>query len=153
MHASTAIMFNHESPRRGEEFVTRKVTSAVARIAQGSQERLRLGNVESQRDWGWAPDYVAALPLIAAADEPDDFVLATGTTHSVRELCVAAFGIAGLDYADHLDIDPALFRPADVDLLLGDASKAARQLGWSPQVGFAEIVRTLVEHDLAAVAA
>jgi GDPmannose 4,6-dehydratase len=153
MHASTAIMFNHESPRRGEEFVTRKVTSAVARIAQGSHERLRLGNVESQRDWGWAPNYTAALPLIAAADEADDFVLATGVTHSVRELCEVAFSLVDFDYEDHLDIDPALFRPADVDLLLGDASKAARRLGWSPQVGFGEIVAMLVEHDLAVVAA
>lgn len=153
MHASTAIMFNHESPRRGEEFVTRKVTATVARIAQGSSERLRLGNIESQRDWGWAPDYTAALPLIAAADDPDDFVLATGATHSVRELCEIAFGEAGLNYEDHLDIDPALFRPADVDLLLGDASKAARQLGWSPKVGFEEIVQRLVEYDLEVMAA
>jgi GDPmannose 4,6-dehydratase len=153
MHASTAIMFNHESPRRGEEFVTRKVTSTVARIAQGRPERLRLGNVESRRDWGWAPDYVAALPLIAAADKADDFVLATGVTHSVRKLCQVAFGLVDLDYTDHLDIDPALFRPADVDLLRGDASKARQQLGWTPRVSFELIVAILVEHDLAVVAA
>jgi GDPmannose 4,6-dehydratase len=146
-------MFNHESPRRGEEFVTRKVTSTVARIAQGRPERLRLGNVDPQRDWGWAPDYVAALPLIAAADEADDFVLATGVTHSVRKLCQVAFGLVDLDYRDYLDIDPGLFRPADVDLLRGDASKARQQLGWAPQVGFEEIVGMLLEHDLTVVAA
>jgi len=153
MHASTAIMFNHESPRRGEEFVTRKVTAAAARIAQGNQAKLRLGNIASRRDWGWAPDYMGALPLIAAAGEPDDYVLATGITHSVRELCAAAFNVACLDYTDWVEIDSALFRPADVDRLCGDASKARTQLGWAPRMGFPDIVRTLVEHDLVAMAA
>ena len=152
MHASTAIMFNHESPRRGEEFVTRKVTSTAARIAAGRPERLRLGNVDSYRDWGWAPDYMTALPLIADGDEPDDFVLATGAAHSVRELVEAAFEAVGLVYELHLDIDPALFRPADVDLLCGDASKAKRLLGWSSTVDFGAMVRLLVEHDLAVTA-
>lgn len=152
LHASTAIMFNHESPRRGEEFVTRKVTAAAARIAMGSNERLRLGNMDARRDWGWAPDFMTAMPLIAARDEPGDFVLATGETHSVRELCEVAFDAAGLSHRDHVAHDPALLRPADVDVLLGDPSKAVDILGWKPTMIFHEIVRRLVEADLAVAA-
>jgi len=152
LHASTAIMFNHESPRRGEEFVTRKVTAAAARIAMGSNERLRLGNMDARRDWGWAPDFMTAMPLIAARDEPGDFVLATGETHSVRELCEVAFDAAGLSHRDHVAHDPALLRPADVDVLLGDPSKAVDILGWKPTMTFHEIVRRLVEADLAVAA-
>jgi GDPmannose 4,6-dehydratase len=146
-------MFNHESPRRGEEFVTRKVSLAVAAISAGRQDELLLGRLDPRRDWGWAPDYVTALPLIAARDEPADFVLATGETHSVAELCEAAFAVAGLDWREHVVTGPALYRPAEVELLRGDASKAAAQLGWVPSLRFAGIVERLVEHDLAAAAA
>lgn len=148
MHASTAIMFNHESPRRGEEFVTRKVTLAAVRIASGEQHELRLGNINARRDWGWAPDFMRALPLIAARPEPDDFVLATGETHTVRELCEVAFDAAGLNYREHLVVDPALLRPADVELLLGDPVKARDVLGWRPAVTFTEIVQRMVAADL-----
>ena len=145
MRASTAIMFNHESPRRGEEFVTQKVARAAVRIAAGKQDYLRLGNVHSRRDWGWAPDYMRALSLIAARDEPDDFVLATGEDHSVWDLVCAAFETAGAEYAtSKVLIDSSLKRPADVECLLGDASKAKRVLGWEPTVRFPEIVRRLV---------
>lgn len=153
LHASTAIMFNHESPRRGAEFVTRKVTMAAARIAKGLQSDLALGKLDSCRDWGWAPDYTRALPLIAAQDAPDDYVLATGETHSVKELVKVAFEVAGLDWRRHLRIDPALLRPADLNLLEGDAGKARRVLGWQPTVRFLEVVSRLVDHDLATVAA
>lgn len=154
LHASTAIMFNHESPRRGEEFVTRKVTAAAARIAAGRQrEPLWLGNVHSRRDWGWAPDYVRALPLIAAQDEPSDFVLATGETHSVHDLVRAAFATAGLDWERWLRIDEGLYRPADVEHLQGDATRAREVLGWKPTMQFADIVAALVRADRAAVAA
>lgn len=146
IHASTAIMFNHESPRRGEEFVTRKVTRAAVRIARGEQDRLALGNLDAKRDWGWAPDYMKALPLIAAAD-PDDFVLATGEMHSVRELVETAFRCVGLDSEDHVVIDSGLLRPADVNELLGDASKAQRVLGWEPTMRFVNIVQALVLAD------
>jgi GDPmannose 4,6-dehydratase len=152
LHASCAIMFNNESPRRGEEFVTRKVSRAVARIAAGQQRELRLGNLAARRDWGWTPDYVRALPLIAAQDQPDDYVLATGETHSVAELVDVAFAAAGLDPAGYLVSDPALLRPADVELLIGDASKAARVLGWTPTLRFAEIVTRLVAADMEAIA-
>lgn len=152
LHASCAIMFNNESPRRGEEFVTRKVSRAVARIAAGVQRELRLGNMAARRDWGWTPDYVQALPLIAAQDAPDDYVLATGETHSVAELVDVAFAAAGLEVADHVVCDPALFRPADVELLIGDASKAARVLSWEPSLRFDEIVRRLVASDMEALA-
>lgn len=144
IHASAAIMFNHESPRRGEEFVTRKITTAVARIAAGAQESLVLGNLAAKRDWGWAPDYMRCLPLIAGQDEPDDFVLATGEAHSVAELCEFAFGIAGLDWRDHVVSDTSLFRPADVPELLGDARKARAVLGWEPTLRFDDIVREMV---------
>lgn len=154
LHASTAIMFNHESPRRGEEFVTRKVTVAAARIAAGRQsEPLRLGNLDARRDWGWAPDYVRALPLLAGLDAPDDVVLATGVDRSVRDLVAAAFDAVGLCWEDHVRVDPALFRPADVPLLLGDADKARRLLGWEPTVRFDAIVAALVVADREAVAA
>ena len=144
IRASTAIMFNHESPRRGEEFVTQKVAKAVVRIARGEQGVLRLGNTSAKRDWGWAADYMRALPLIAAA-QPDDFVLATGETHSVWDLCREAFQFAGLDAAKYVvSGDPEFERPADVECLQGDASKAKRILGWEATVRFAEIVRRLV---------
>ena len=144
IRASTAIMFNHESPRRGEEFVTQKVAKAVKRIAQGSQELLRLGNLNASRDWGWAPDYMRALPLIAAA-LPDDFVLATGEAHRVGDLVVAAFAAAGIDWRDRVIMDAEFLRPADVECLQGDASKAKRVLGWEATVRFDEIVKRLVE--------
>ncbi len=153
LHASCAIMFNHESPRRGEEFVTRKVTAAAARIRAGRQQELWLGNVHSRRDWGWAPDYVAALPVMAARDEPGDYVLATGETHSVLDLVHAAFSPLGLDWERHVRIDEALHRPADVEHLQGDASRAREVLGWKPQMQFADIVSALVAADRAAVAA
>lgn len=152
LHASTAIMFNHESPRRGEEFVTRKVTAAAARIAAGRQAKLVLGRLDSRRDWGWAPDYVRALPLIAARDAPDDFVLATGETHSVLELVQAAFDATGLREGQHLETDRRLWRPADIRHLEGDATKARQVLGWEPSVRFTGIVQRLIEHDLATVA-
>jgi GDPmannose 4,6-dehydratase len=145
-------MFNHESPRRGEEFVTRRVTRAVARIAAGLEKEVVLGRVAPRRDWGWAPEYMAALPLIAARDEPDDFVLATGVSHSVEEWCEAAFGEAALDYRDYLRCDPVRFRPAEVDYLQGDAGKAKRLLGWEATVGFAEIVKRMVAADQVQVA-
>ena len=148
IHASAAIMFNHESPRRGEEFVTRKITSAAVRIARGQQTELRLGNLEAQRDWGWAPDYMRALPLIAARETPDDYVLATGEMHSVRALCRAAFEAVGLDYLDYVVIDDAFKRPADVNELLGDPEKARIHLGWEPTMKFRDIVEALVHADL-----
>lgn len=150
LHASTAIMFNYESPRRGAEFVTRKVTLAAAAIARGEQDKLTLGRLDPRRDWGWAPDYMRALPRVAILDEPGDFVLATGETHSVAELCDTAFAAAGLDWSEHVISDEALFRPSELWSLRGDAGKAQEVLGWQPQVRFAEIVRRLVEHDMAA---
>ncbi|GBC76654.1 GDP-mannose 4,6-dehydratase [bacterium HR08] len=152
MFACSGILFNHESPRRGLEFVTRKVTHAVARIKHGLQRELRLGNLEARRDWGYAKDYVEAMWLMLQQDEPDDYVIATGETHSVRELCELAFGYVGLDYRDYVVVDPSLFRPADVTLLVGDASKARRRLGWEPKVRFEELIKMMVEADLALVA-
>jgi GDPmannose 4,6-dehydratase len=148
MKVSTAIMFNHESVRRGPEFVTRKVSVAAAAIAAGKQQRLHLGNIHARRDWGWAPDYMRALPAMAI-HEPDDFVLATGWTHTVEELCEVAFARVGLDYRDHVMVDKDLYRPADVELLQGDASKAAAVLGWKAEVGFRDLVHRLVDHDVA----
>lgn len=148
MHASTAIMFNHESPRRGEEFVTRKVTLAAARIANGLQDELILGRLDPIRDWGWAPDYMRALPLIARQDKPDDYVLATGKTHSVSELCETAFAAAGMDWTDHVRSKAELYRPSEVWTLCGNAAKAKRQLGWRPKVSFDELVRNMVESDM-----
>ena len=149
LFATNGILFNHESPRRGETFVTRKVTRAVARIKAGLQDKLYLGNLDARRDWGYAPDYVEAMWLMLQTDEPEDFVIATGETHSVREFVEAAFEHAGLDWEPHVDIDPRYFRPAEVDELLGDASKAAERLGWRPKVAFDELVKIMVDADVA----
>ncbi|MCA9027457.1 MAG: GDP-mannose 4,6-dehydratase [Planctomycetaceae bacterium] len=148
LHASNGILFNHESPRRGETFVTRKITQAVARIRYGLQDKLYLGNLDAKRDWGFAGDYVQAMWLMLQQDLPDDYVVSTNETHSVREFLELAFGHVGLDYSDHVEIDPRYFRPAEVDLLLGDSSKARRQLGWEPKVSFQELVQMMVETDL-----
>ena len=147
MAVSTVIMFNHESPRRGEEFVTRKVTRAAARIAAGQQDKLVIGRLDPSRDWGWAPDYMRALPLVAAAD-PGDWVLATGESHTVAELCDAAFSEAGLDWQDHVVSDTSQYRPAELWSLRGDAARIRRELGWEPAIRFREIVRRLVAYDL-----
>ncbi len=149
LHASSGILFNHESPRRGLEFVTRKISNAVARIKLGHQRELALGNLDAQRDWGFAGDYVEAMWRMLQQDEPDDYVVATGETHSVREFCELAFSHVGLDYTDHVVTDDRFMRPAEVDLLIGDASKAKRQLGWEPRMTFAELVATMVDADLA----
>ncbi|HWG74428.1 MAG TPA: GDP-mannose 4,6-dehydratase [Acidimicrobiales bacterium] len=151
MHASSGILFNHESPRRGLEFLPRKVSFSVAAIKLGLQQRLALGNLEAQRDWGFAQDYVRAMWLMLQQDEPGDYVVATGETHSVREFCQIAFEHAGLDWEAHVDVDDRFFRPAEVDLLIGDASKARSTLGWKPEVSFDELVRMLVDADLAAL--
>ena len=149
MFAVNGILFNHESPRRGETFVTRKITRAVARIAAGLQEKLYLGNLDAQRDWGYAPDYVEAMWLMLQADEPDDFVIATGETHRVREAVEIAFARQGLDPDEHVEIDPKYYRPSEVDVLLGDASKAREKLGWEPKVRFKELVELMVDADVA----
>ncbi|HKG93441.1 MAG TPA: GDP-mannose 4,6-dehydratase [Gemmatimonadaceae bacterium] len=149
LFAVSGILFNHESPRRGLEFVTRKVTDGVARIKMGLQREVRLGNLEAKRDWGFAGDYVEAMWRMLQQGEPDDYVVATGETHSVRELCEIAFAAAGLDYRDHVVIDERFYRPAEVDLLVGDASKARTQLGWEPRVSFRELVEMMVAADLA----
>ncbi len=148
MHVSNGILFNHESPRRGENFVTRKITMGVAAIKQGRAKELRLGNLDAKRDWGHARDYVDAMWLILQQEKPSDYVIATGETHSVREFCQEAFGCIGLDWKDFVKIDPKYFRPAEVDVLLGDASKARRELGWSPKVTFKELAKLMVEADL-----
>ncbi|MFP5326654.1 MAG: GDP-mannose 4,6-dehydratase [Acidimicrobiia bacterium] len=148
MHASSGMLFNHESPRRGLEFVSRKISYAVARIKLGLQEKLALGNLDAKRDWGFAGDYVRAMWLMLQQDQPDDFVVATGETHSVREFCELAFGHVGLDYEDFVVVDPQFFRPAEVDLLVGDGSKARDLLGWSPEVDFPSLVRMMVDADL-----
>ena len=149
LHASSGILFNHESPRRGIEFVTRKVTHGVARIKAGLDTELRLGNLEAQRDWGYAEDYVRAMWLMLQRDAPDDFVIATGETHSVRELCQVAFESAGLDYEKFVVADPRFMRPAEVDVLVGDASKVKRELKWEPETTFEELVESMVRADLA----
>jgi GDPmannose 4,6-dehydratase len=151
LHASNGILFNHESPRRGGTFVTRKVTRAAAHIKFGLQDKLFLGNLEAKRDWGFAGDYVEGMWLMLQQDEPDDYVLATGETHSVRELLDAAFSALDLDWTKYVEIDPRYFRPAEVDLLLGDASKARAKLGWQPRVGFSELVKMMVDADAEAV--
>jgi GDPmannose 4,6-dehydratase len=148
MHASCGILFNHESPRRGETFVTRKITRAVGRIKHGLQDKLYLGNLDALRDWGFAGDYVEAMWLMLQQDEPDDYVIATGETHSVREFLERAFAHVGLDYRDFVVVDPRYFRPTEVDLLLGDAGKARAKLGWAPQVDFEHLTRMMVEADL-----
>jgi GDPmannose 4,6-dehydratase len=149
LFACCGILFNHESPRRGLEFITRKVTDGVARIACGRQGELRLGNLEARRDWGFAGDYVQAMWLMLQQEQPDDYVVATGRTHSVQELVELAFSHAGLDWRQHVVIDPAFKRPAEVDLLLGDAGKAHRNLGWTAKVSFGELIRMMVDADLA----
>jgi GDPmannose 4,6-dehydratase len=152
MFCLSGILFNHEGPRRGFEFVTRKITSAVARIKLGLAEDLTLGNLEAQRDWGHASDYVRAMHLMLQHDEADDYVVATGETHTVREFCERAFATAGLDYRKHVKVSDLYYRPAEVDLLVGDASKARRVLGWEPRYSFAELIQSMVEADLEAVA-
>jgi GDPmannose 4,6-dehydratase len=149
LHATSGILFNHGSPRRGLEFVERKVAHGVARIKLGMDKELRLGNLESRRDWGFAGDYVRAMWLMLQQDEPDDYVVASGTTHSIRELCEVAFGYAGLDWRDYVVQDPKFYRPAEVDLLVGDASKARKALGWEPLVSFEDLVKMMVDADLA----
>jgi GDPmannose 4,6-dehydratase len=149
LFASCGILFNHESPRRGLEFITRKVTDGVARIKCGLQTELRLGNLEARRDWGYAGDYVQAMWLMLQQEQPDDYVVATGETHSVQELVELAFGYAGLDWKRHVVLDPSFRRPAEVDFLLGDASKARQKLGWAPKLGFSELIRLMVDADLA----
>ncbi len=148
LHATSGILFNHESPRRGLEFVTRKVTHGVARIKLGQDTELRLGNLDSRRDWGYAGDYVRAMWLMLQQDQPDDYVISTGETHSVRELCEAAFGHAELNWEKYVVQDERFMRPAEVDLLVGDASKAGRVLGWEPTVTFRELVEMMVDADL-----
>jgi GDPmannose 4,6-dehydratase len=149
LYAVSGILFNHESPRRGLEFVTRKVTDGVARIKLGIQRELRLGNLDARRDWGFAGDYVDAMWRMLQRDEPDDYVVGTGATHSVRELCEIAFSAVGLEYREHVVQDPKFFRPAEVDLLVSDPSKARRDLGWAPRVDFRQLVEMMVEADLA----
>ncbi len=148
MHASCGILFNHESPRRGETFVTRKITRAVGRIKCGLQKKLYLGNLDAKRDWGFAGDYVEQMWLMLQQDEPDDYVVATGETKTVREFCERAFARVGLNYADYVEIDPRYYRPAEVDLLLGDPTKAKEKLGWEPRVTFEELVDMMVDADL-----
>ena len=148
MFAVNGILFNHESPRRGETFVTRKITRALARIKSGLQDKLYLGNLDAKRDWGFAGDYVEAMWLMLQQDEPEDFVIATGETHTVRELVERAFARVGLDPADHVGTDPQHYRPAEVDQLRGDYSKAREQLGWEPQTSFEELVDLMVDADL-----
>ncbi|HLI15002.1 MAG TPA: GDP-mannose 4,6-dehydratase [Acidimicrobiales bacterium] len=149
LHASSGILFNHESPRRGLEFVTRKVTHGAARVALGLDRELRLGNLDAKRDWGFAGDYVRAMWLMLQQPEPSDYVVATGQTHSVRELCEIAFARVGLDYEDYVVVDERFFRPAEVDVLVGDAKRARAELGWAPEVGFVELVEMMVDADLA----
>ena len=147
----SGILFNHESPRRGKEFVTRKVTDAAARIKLGLQDKLHLGNLDAMRDWGFAGDYVRAMWMMLQQDKPDDYVIATGEKHSVRELVETAFSYVGLDWRKHVEIDPKLIRPAEVCTLRGDASKARRILGWQPRVSFTALVRMMVDSDLETV--
>ena len=148
LHASSGILFNHESPRRGLEFVTRKITHGAAQIALGQATELRLGNLDAKRDWGFAGDYVEAMWRMLQQEAPDDFVICTGETHSVREFCEFAFGRAGLDYKDHVVVDERFFRPAEVDLLVGDAAKAEAQFGWKARTRFSQLVEMMVDHDL-----
>lgn len=149
LFACSGILFNHESPRRGLEFVTRKVTDAAARISLGRQREVRLGNLEARRDWGFAGDYVDAMWRMLQHDTPEDFVIGTGETYAVRDLCEVAFAAVGLDWREHVVQDPAFFRPAEVDLLVADPARAAAELGWRPTVGFRQLVEMMVEADLA----
>jgi GDPmannose 4,6-dehydratase len=147
LYTCNGILFNHESERRGEEFVTRKITMGAARIAHNMQKTIALGNLEAKRDWGYAPEYTHAMWLMLQQDQPDDYVIATGETHSVREFCEIAFRCVGLNYEDCVVVDPAFFRPAEVNLLIGDASKAKKVLGWEPRVSFEELVEIMVKAD------
>ena len=147
LHASSGILFNHESPRRGFEFVTRKITSGVAAIAAGAATHVRLGNLEARRDWGFAPEYVDAMWRMLQQDQPDDYVVSTGASHSVREFCEIAFSLVGLDYRDHVQTDEQLYRPAEVDQLIGRPAKAEAVLGWRAQTDFSTLVRLMVEED------
>ncbi|EGJ33604.1 MULTISPECIES: GDP-mannose 4,6-dehydratase [Moorena] len=151
LFACNGILFNHESPRRGETFVTRKITRALARIVAGQQNKLYLGNLDARRDWGYAKDYVRAMWLMLQQDEPDDYVVATGQTHSIREFLDIAFGLVNLDWEQYVEIDPRYFRPAEVDLLLGDGTKANTILGWQPSVSFKQLVEIMVNADLQAL--
>jgi len=148
LHATNGILFNHESPRRGESFVTRKITRAVAHILAGQQDKLYLGNLDAKRDWGYAKEYVDAMWLMLQQDKPDDYVIATGETHSVREFLDEAFGHVGLDWKKYVAMDERYLRPSEVDLLLGDASKAKRQLGWGPKTKFRDLVKLMVDADI-----
>ena len=148
LHATSGILFNHESPRRGMEFVTRKISHAVAQIKLGQIDELRLGNLDSKRDWGFAADYVEAMWRMLQQDEPEDYVICTGETHSVRDFCHLAFDHVGLDWEDHVVVDERYMRPAEVDLLVGDATKAEKELGWRPETSFPELVRLMVDADL-----
>ena len=152
LHASSGILFNHESPLRGIEFVTRKVTDGVARIKLNQQRELRLGNIDARRDWGFAADYVEAMWLMLQQQKPDDYVIATGVTTSIRDMCKIAFEHVGLNYEDHVVIAPEFFRPAEVDVLLGDAGKARTKLGWAPRTSLKELICMMVDADLARVA-
>ena len=152
IHASNGILFNHESPRRGETFVTRKITRAAARIKAGLQEKLYLGNLDAKRDWGYAPEYVEAMWLMLQQEKPDDYVIATGETHSIREFLDLSFGHAGLEWKKYVEIDPHYYRPTEVDLLIGDATKAKKKLGWAPKTKFPELVRIMTEADIALLA-
>ena len=149
----SGILFNHESPRRGLEFVTRKITDAVARIKLGTQSELKLGNLEPERDWGFAGDYVEAMWLMLQQEQPEDYVIATGVSHSVRELVEVAFGHAGLDWQKHVKLDRSLIRPAEVEHLIGDSSRARAQLGWVPAVDFSALIKMMVDADLQRLAA
>ncbi|GDY19814.1 GDP-mannose 4,6-dehydratase [Verrucomicrobiota bacterium] len=148
LHASNGILFNHESPRRGETFVTRKITRALAQIKAGRQDKLYLGNLDSKRDWGYAKEYVEAMWLMLQQNEPDDYVIATNETHSVREFLEVAFAHAGLEWQKYVEIDPRYYRPAEVDLLIGDYSKAKKRLGWEPRTKFTELVKIMVDADM-----
>lgn len=152
LHASSGILFNHESPRRGPEFVTRKVSRAVARISLGLQDQIALGNLDAKRDWGFAGDYVEAMWLMLQQDKPDDFVVATGVTTTVREMCRIAFDHVGLNYRDYVKIDPAFFRPAEVEVLLGNPAKAQRVLGWKPKTDLDTLIRMMMDADMKRVA-
>lgn len=151
LFACNGILFNHESPRRGETFVTRKITRALARILAGRQKKLYMGNLDSKRDWGYAKDYVKAMWLMLQQDQPDDYVIATNETHSIREFLDISFGFAGLDWQDYVEFDPRYLRPAEVDLLIGDSTKAQQKLGWKPSVTFEELVALMVKADIEAL--
>jgi len=149
MFICSGILFNHESPRRGENFVTRKITRSIAEIVLGRSDKLALGNLDARRDWGYAGDYVEAMWMMMQQDEPDDYVIATGETHSVRDFLDEAFNYQGLDWKDYVVQDEKYMRPAEVDLLLGDASRAREKLGWIPKVNFRDLVHMMVDHDIA----